>query len=49
MAKPNPKVIILSLLGLFFIYLTFKVDWSFIIAAALSSYFSWRILFGKEK
>jgi hypothetical protein len=44
MPKPNPKVILLSLLGILFLYLTFTLSAYFIIGAALTSFFAWKIL-----
>lgn len=34
----KPKIIINSILALIFIYLTFKIDWLFIIPAAILAY-----------
>jgi hypothetical protein len=44
MAKPNPKVIALSLLGLVFIYLTFTINWLFIAGAAITTLWGWKEL-----
>lgn len=48
MGKINWRVVVLSLVGLGFMVLTFLVHWMFIIGAAVSSWWSWRILFGEK-
>lgn len=40
----NPKVVFLSIIALFFILLTFFIDWIFIIPAAIISFVNWKIL-----
>jgi len=45
----NPKVVIYSLIALFFLYLTFTVDWLFIIPAAIIMFINQKELFKKNK
>ncbi len=45
----NPKVVIYSLIALFFIYLTFTVDWLFIIPAVILVILNQKELFKKNK
>ena len=45
----NPKVVILSLIALFFLFLTFTVDWIFIIAAVIIMIINQKELFKKIK
>ena len=46
--KPNPKVIIYSIIALGFLALTFFVDWLFIIGAAILMWLNQKEL-GKKK
>ncbi len=43
----NPRVVIYSFIALFFIYLTFTVDWLFIIGAVILMFLNQRELFKK--
>ena len=49
MKRKNPRVVSLSLLALIFIYLTFTVDWLFIIGAVVIMFLNQKELFGKKK
>ena len=46
--KPNPKIIIFSLLALGFMALTFLVDWLFIIGAVVLMFLNQRELMKKK-
>ena len=45
--KPNPKVIIFSIIALGFLALTFLVDWLFIIGAVILVYLNQKELMKK--
>ena len=45
----NPKVVIYSLIALFCIYLTFAVDWLFIIPAVIIMFINQKELLKKRK
>jgi len=49
MGKFNHSVVISSLIALFFIFLTFKVDWLFIIPAVIIVFFNKKNLEKKNK
>ncbi len=44
----NPKVVVLSIIALFFIYLTFTIDWLFIIPAVIIMFINHRELMKKN-
>jgi len=48
MKLKNPRVVIYSLIGLIFLFLTFKVDWLFIIGALLMIFLSQKELMKKK-
>jgi predicted MFS family arabinose efflux permease len=43
------KVVLLSLVAMFFVVLTFTVNWMFIALAVIFSGWGWKILIGKDK
>ncbi len=45
----NPKVVIYSIIALFCLYLTFTVDWLFIIPAVIIMFINQKELFKKIK
>ena len=45
----NPKVVVYSLIALFFLFLTFTVDWLFIIPAVIIMFINQKELFKKRK
>jgi len=45
----NPKVVIYSIIALFCLYLTFTVDWLFIIPAVIIMFINQKELFKKNK
>jgi fumarate reductase subunit C len=45
----NPKVVVYSLIALFFLFLTFTVDWIFIIPAVILMIINQKELFKKNK
>ncbi|MBP7708509.1 hypothetical protein KA107_02395 [Candidatus Pacearchaeota archaeon] len=46
-SKINLKIVVYTTLGLICLYLTYKVDWAFIIGSALAVYFNQRELMKK--
>lgn len=44
----NPRVVLYSIIALGFIYLTFTVDWLFIIPAVILMFMNHKELFGKK-
>ncbi|MBD3247262.1 hypothetical protein GF378_01430 [Candidatus Pacearchaeota archaeon] len=45
----NPKVVVYSIIALFFLYLTFAVDWLFIIPAVIIMFINQKELMKKSK
>ncbi len=49
MKMKNPKVVLYSLIALFFLFLTFTVDWLFIIPAVIIMFLNQKELLKKNK